>query len=391
MAVNFLVVPGAAACYYSRKTGLEACVKRIRIGMIGVGQIAKYHLSQYEEIDEVDIVAACDIDESELTSVCDRYTIEHRYTDFRKLLERDDLDAVDVCLHNNFHAPMTIAALEADKHVYCEKPIAGSYRDGKSMIDAARAAGKMLHIQLATLYENETKAALQLIDDGALGNLYHARSTGFRRRGRPYVDGYGSPTFVQKEISAGGALFDMGVYHIAQILYLLGNPPVVRVSGKIYQETAMDPVRKQKSGYNVEELGLGFVRFEDGVTMDLVEAWAIYLDGFEGSSVVGSNGGIRLKPFGYFSTVSDMNANTTIDLGYFEYRNHQLRENEDAYDTSQKHWIAALQGRVPLLDTAGIALSTMLIQESIYRSDSLGREVTCDEISEGSVSSAVTL
>ena len=364
---------------------------RIRIGMIGVGQIAKHHLSQYEEIEDVDIVAACDIDQSELDSVCDRYSIEHRYRNFRKLLERNDIDAVDVCLHNNFHAPVTIAALESGKHVYCEKPIAGSYYDGKSMVDAARSAGKKLHIQLANLYDSETKAAMRLIEEGALGRLYHARSTGFRRRGRPYVDGYGSPTFVQKEISAGGALFDMGVYHIAQMLYLLGNPEVVRVSGKIYQETAMDPVRRKKSGYNVEELGLGFVRFVDGVTMDLVEAWAIQLDGFEGSSVVGAVGGIRLNPFGFFSTISDMNANTTIDLDNFEYRNHQLKENEDAYDSSQKHWIAALQGRVELLDSAGIALSTMLIQESIYRSDALGREVTSEEISEGSVSSAVSL
>ncbi len=118
---------------------------------------------------------------------------------FRELLKRDDIDAVDVCLHNNFHAPITIAALRAGKHVYCEKPMAGAYADALAMAEAARETGKMLNIQLTTLFAKEARAAKRLIDDGQLGQLYHARSVGFRRRGRPFVDGYGSPSFVQKK------------------------------------------------------------------------------------------------------------------------------------------------------------------------------------------------
>jgi predicted dehydrogenase len=224
-----------------------------------------------------------------------------------------------------------------------------------------------------------------------LGSLYHARSTGFRRRGRPYVDGYGSATFVQKDVSAGGAMFDMGVYHIAQLVYLLGLPSVERISGKVYQETEMDPKRRDESGYNVEELGLGLVRFENGLTMDIIEAWAIHLDGFEGSSIVGSKGGIRLEPFGFYSTFCDMNMNSQLDLKYMEYRNHQLGNNEDAYDSSQKHWIAAQQGRVPLLPTAEVALTTMLIQEGIYLSDSLGREVDKEEVERASETKAIAI
>ncbi|WP_231571442.1 Gfo/Idh/MocA family protein [Gordoniibacillus kamchatkensis] len=229
-----------------------------RIGIIGVGQIGKHHLDEYAKLEGVQVVAAADVNEQELGRVADQYGIAHRYTDFRELLARDDIEAVDVCLHNNFHAPMTIAALRAGKHVYCEKPIAGSYADGKAMLECAEETGRMLHIQIATLYSKETKAAKALIDDGKLGKLYHARSTGFRRRGRPYVDGYGAPSFVRKEVSAGGALFDMGIYHISQIVYLLGLPQVERVSGKTYQETDMDEARRETSGYNVEELGLGW-------------------------------------------------------------------------------------------------------------------------------------
>jgi predicted dehydrogenase len=361
----------------------------VRIGMIGVGQIAKQHLENYSRMDAASVVAAADINEQELLRVADRYNIPSTYGDFRKLLERDDIDAVDVCLHNNLHAPVTIAALEAGKNVYCEKPMAGAYVDALAMYDTARKCGKKLSIQLHTLFTKETKVAKRLIDDGKLGKLYHARSTGFRRRGRPFVDGYGTASFVKKEIAAGGALYDMGVYHIARIMYLLGLPPVERISGKVYQETDMDARRREISGYNVEELGLGFVKCAGGLTVDIIEAWAVHLGGFEGSSIVGSQGGIRLDPFSFHTTLSDMEMNATFEIDSADLRWHRLDETQSAYDSAQQHWIAALQGRVELLPTAEAALATMLISEGIYLSDRLGCEVSAEEVKERSVSTAL--
>jgi predicted dehydrogenase len=365
--------------------------KRIHIGIIGVGQVGKYHLDDYQKIEDAEIVAIADIDEQEAARVSQVYGGPHVYADFRELLRRDDVEAVDVCLHNNLHMPVTVAALEAGKHVYCEKPMAGTYCDAQVMLQAAHEANRKLSIQLRTLFFKETKAAKTLIDEGLLGNLYYARSTGFRRRGRPYVDGYGSPPFVQKRHSGGGAMYDMGVYHIANMLYLLGNPEVLRISGKTYQQTQMDPDRKELSGYDVEELGLGFVRLDGGITLDIVEAWAIHLDRFEGSFVVGSEGGIRLEPFGLYRNIGDVEVDSTTNLDGFNWRLHALRENADAYDGPQHHWVAALQGRVELLPTAELALNTMLISEAIYLSDRLGREVTADEVKASSQSTAVKL
>ncbi|MFC0331211.1 Gfo/Idh/MocA family protein [Paenibacillus sepulcri] len=371
---------------------------KIRIGVIGVGIIGKQHLDNYSRIEGAQVVAVCDINEREARETAEKYGVPDVYTDYKELLARDDIDAVDVCLHNNFHAPLTIAALQAGKHVYCEKPIAGSYHDGKWMVDAARESGKMLHIQLGMLYKKETKAAKALIDDGQLGKLFHARSSGFRRRGRPFVDGFGTAHFTRKESAGGGALLDMGVYHIAQMLYLLGNPPLARVTGKLIQEMDMDPQRSAQSGFDVEELALGFVTFQGGVTLDIFEAWAVHLGGVEGSSIIGSRGGIRLpayhsaeqtSEFSYHTTVADMDLDSRIDLNRMDTRWHRMRENEDAYDSSQQHWIAALQGRVSLLPTAEIALSTMLISEGLYLSDALGREMTADEIAAGSKSLAI--
>ena len=365
--------------------------ERIRIGVIGVGLIGKSHLRKYAEIPGAEVVAVADIDEAEAQRVAAHHRIAHAYRDFRELLRRDDIAAVDVCLHNNFHAPVTVEALRAGKHVYCEKPIAGTYADGRAMRDAARTTGRMLHIQLAQLYTQETKLARQLIAADRLGRLFYARSTGHRRRGRPFVDGYGAKFFVNKNSAAGGALIDMGVYHISQLLYLLGNPVPERITGRTYQEMDMDAGRRAESGYNVEELGLGFVRLAGGITLEIAEAWAIHLNGFEGSYLVGAKGGIRLQPFSFHTTIDDVPFDLTTDLHDLDVRWHRLREDQDAYDGSQEHWVAALQGRVPLLPTAEIALQTMLISEGIYLSERLGREVTGEEAAAASHSTSVQL
>ena len=362
-----------------------------RIGIIGVGQIGKGHVRTYKEMPHVEIAAIADINEAEGQRVADENGVASVYTDFRELLARDDIEAVDVCLHNNFHRPATVAALEAGKHVFCEKPMAGAYIDAEKMLTTARECGRMLSIQNREYFINETKAAKSLIDGGHLGKLYHARSTGHRRRGRPFVDGYGSPFFVNKETASGGALYDMGVYHISTILYLLANPDVLRISGKTYQEMAMDAARRARSGYNVEELALGFVRMADNITLDIIEAWSIHMNAFEGSFVVGSEGGVRLDPFGYFQCAGDLDLDATANLNSFGSRLHNVREQGDIYDGTQQHWIAALQGRVELLPTAEIALNCMLISEGIYLSNQLGREVSAQEVREASVSTAAAI
>ena len=364
--------------------------KEIRIGIIGVGMIGKSHLNNYQKVPDARIVAVCDVDKEEAQKVAAQHKVPKVLSDFRKLLKMRELDAVDVCLHNNLHAPVTIEALEAGKHVYCEKPMAGSYCDSKAMYDAAKRTGNLLHIQLSTLYSKEHKTARRLISEGRLGKVYYARSFGFRRRGRPWVDGYGTPPFVQKSAAAGGALFDMGIYHMAQVLDLLGNPKVETVTGATYQEIPMYEDRAKSAGYSVEELGLGFVRLAGGISMDIEESWALHYEESESSKILGSKGGLKLQPFMFFTNAGDVEISATADLGGTDFRWHACQKDYNAYDGSQQHWIAALQGRVPLLDTAGVALNVSLISEGIYLSQQLRRELAAAEIVKLSKSTALT-
>jgi len=357
-------------------------MSKIKVGIIGCGVIARQnHAPRYKELSEkVEIVAACDIIEEKLVSFCHDFNIPKRYTKISDMLADPEIQAVDVCLHNNMHAPVTIEAMHLGKDVYCEKPMAGSYADAPGMIKAAKKYGRKLHVQLAQIYSASSFVAKRLIDSGDLGDIYHMRSTGFRRRGRPYVDGYGEKEFVSSKVAGGGALLDMGVYHISQLLYLTGNKTPVRIVGNKYQEIEMDAKRKELSGYDVEELITGMIDFGGNFTMDLIEAWAINLDDFEGSSIAGSKGGIRLKPFSYHYTKHDVLFNATFDEADLNFRSSTVHPHQMYLRSSQGHWAAALRGECELLPTAEIALNTQLIQDSLYLSHDLKRQVTTEEV-----------
>lgn len=372
-------------------------MKEIRVGIIGTGIIAHQHMQKYALIPGVKVIAACDIDPKKLRAFQEKYSIEFGYEDFRELLKRDDIDAVDVCLHNNLHAPVSIAVMAAGKHCYCEKPMAGAYVDALQMKRAAERYGVKLHIQLAMIYGGQALAAKKLIDAGRLGRVYHARSYGYRRRGRPYVDGYAEKEFDSSYHAGHGALFDMGVYHISQILYLMNLPRMKKVSGSIYQELSMPAARQAESGFDVEELGVGLVKFEDDITLDIIESWAIHAGEFPTSSIHGSQGGIQLmecppdnEKLKFFSEIENYPAETILDIQTQDYYLFRHDPKRRLYQESQAHWIGALRGECDLIDTPEIALQTMLISEGIFLSHKLGREIDAEEIPELSASLSIS-
>lgn len=364
-------------------------MSKIKVAVIGNGIIGEEHINNYKAINDCEIVAICDINEARLNYIGDKYDIKKRFTHIGKMLLEDNIDSVDICLHNNLHAPVTKAVLNSGRHAYCEKPMAGAYADALDMYETARRVGKKLHIQLALLYQDAAHAAKRLIDSGDLGKIYHIRSCGFRRRGRPFVDGYATKEFVNSHTASHGALFDMGVYRISQLLYLTGLPKLERVVGKVYQEIEVDEKRKIESGFDVEELGTGYAVYENNISLDVIESWAIHTSGVGRSMIAGDKGGLMFDPLSYHTLKDDMQVDMTVDLGALNYRNHTVHSENAMYDSSQIHWINALLGRCELIPTDKIALDTALLQEGIFLSSEMGRELTADEVKKYTKSTAI--
>ncbi len=361
--------------------------REVRIGIIGTGAIGNRHLKRYGSIDGAKVVAVADIREDAARKAAEEHGVEHVYTDYHELLERDDIEAVDVCLHNMLHRPVSCDAMCAGKHVYCEKPIAALYRDGRAMLDCSHQTGRMLHIQIGTMFGAAPRAAREVVDSGRCGEIYHGRAYVNLKHSRPFVDGKNSPAFVQKSNSGGGALIDWGIYVICQVLWQMGNPAPTRITGQTYDRVPMDAARRRESGYDVEELGCGFVHFDNGATMDILAAWALNLDEQASCCVAGDLGGILFAPFfnrdvppvHFFSAVQEPWTREPLDLDAARQRWAEAGD-ADAYDSPQNHWVRVLQGKVPLMPTAKVALNMILIAEGIYRAVELGREVRAEEI-----------
>ncbi len=200
-------------------------MREIRIAIIGTGLISHRHMKVWSQIPaQMSSPVATSMRQNFNHGASDTM-ISDLYTDYRKLLERDDIDAVDVCVHNNLHVPLSIAAMRAGMHCYCEKPMAGSYADAKLLYSAQEVYNRKLAVQISSIFNLQSRMARDMVANGELGHVYHARSIGHRRLGRPGVDMQNfSPDFYSAEIGGHGPIFDLGVYRISQMLFIMGIP-----------------------------------------------------------------------------------------------------------------------------------------------------------------------
>ncbi|MDO5310330.1 MAG: Gfo/Idh/MocA family oxidoreductase, partial [Clostridia bacterium] len=158
---------------------------KIKIGIIGVGNIAGTHIQAYLKNPNVELYAFCDINEAQLKKMGEEYGIERLYTDVNEMLALTEIDAVSVCTWNSAHAECAIAALNAGKHVLCEKPMAVNAAQAEEMKAAAEKNGKLLMIGFVRRYGNDCKILKEFIDTDYFGDIYYAKATYLRRNGNP--------------------------------------------------------------------------------------------------------------------------------------------------------------------------------------------------------------
>ena len=157
----------------------------VRVGIIGTGGISRAHQQTYEKVGGFEIVAVCDIIKSKANQAADDWGVprKHAFSSYNKMLEMDEIDAVSVCTYNQGHRRPTVAALNAGKHVLCEKPMAATLPDATAMVRAAKATGKILQIGLNPTFSPRLQFARKMVDAGLLGDIYYSESAGCRRRG----------------------------------------------------------------------------------------------------------------------------------------------------------------------------------------------------------------
>ncbi len=258
----------------------EQAEQPLRVGVVGLGFAGTTHTRSYQQVPGVEVVGLAGLEEERLAEMGEEYRIPHLYAQWEDLLARDDLDVVSVCTPNFLHAPIAIAALQGGRHVLCEKPLARNAAEAQAMVDAATAAGRVLHTAFNHRERGDVQTLKSFVDEGLLGRVYYAKAYWMRRNGIP---GLGS-WFTSKELAGGGPLIDLGVHALDQALYLMGEPEITSVSATTYAEfgprgRGMRTVGNKKmqtgNGYEVEDLATAYMRTADGATLLLEASWMV--------------------------------------------------------------------------------------------------------------------
>jgi predicted dehydrogenase len=243
--------------------------------MIGAGGIARgAHANGWLDTPDAKVVAVCDIDEDRAAQLAEKVGAKHVVTDFNELLALKDVDAVDICTPNRVHTPAVLAALQADKHVVCEKPLAVSTGEVLEMGQMAEARGLKLMTAQHMRWSPMGVACKQYLQNEGLGNVYHARVQALRRNLLPCA-----PGFIRKDLSGGGPCMDIGVHALDLAMHLMDFPTPVRVTGVSRSVLADGDTipgawgEWDRETFDVEDFAAGFVHFDTGATMSLEACW----------------------------------------------------------------------------------------------------------------------
>jgi len=349
----------------------------LKVGIIGVGGIAGTHIPGWLASEDAELVAGSDVSQEVLDTWGKKHGIQKLYRDPNDLFADPDIDIVDVCTPNNYHAPLSIAALNAGKHVICEKPLAPTPDQVKAMIAARDKSGKLLMCAQSSRFAGASLAMKAEVDKGVLGDVYHARCWMLRRSGVP-----GRPGFIMKQHSGGGPCIDIGVHVLDLTLWLMGNPKPIAVTGVARAELAHQPGAFSNMGrsggeisdaFDVEDFAAAFVRFENGATLVLETSWMLHhgQDSDRQIWLYGTKGGAHFPKceFYYSDNQQKQHYNYTLQNTADRMKGHALECVEFAR--------AVAQGK-PSPVPAEQSLQVMAILDGIYRSQESGHELKLD-------------
>lgn len=283
------------------------------IAVVGCGRIAQNaHFPAFAQMDEVRVKYACDLIVSKAEAMKEKYPdkVENVITDYMVALADPEVDAVFVLTPNFAHYTVTMDALKAGKHVFCEKPITVNYKLSLEMAKEAEKQGKMLNIGVCNRYHKSVEKLEEMCREGKFGNLYHVYCSFRSFRSIP---GLGGP-FTDKKQSGGGVLIDWGVHFFDLILYILGNAKVKNLTCDAYSEMAKDMKAYKYHGMwaedtadtehgvnDVDDFITGYVR-TDKASISFNGAWAQNIEKEEMFiDFLGDKGGARLNYGGFFS------------------------------------------------------------------------------------------
>ncbi|GMU94761.1 MULTISPECIES: Gfo/Idh/MocA family oxidoreductase [Ignavibacterium] len=329
---------------------------KIKIGVIGLGSIAQLvHLPNLTKLDNAEVVAVSEIKKNRLNTIADKFGINHRFSDYREMLENADLDAVIISTPTNTHKDIAIDCLNADKDVLVEKPLARTFAEAKAVVDTARKNKKKLMVGMNLRYRPDTMLLRSIVSSGEIGEPFYAKCGWVRRQSSE------EKWFTKKEEAGGGVIIDLGIHLLDLALWLMNYPEINSVSCKTYQLNTK----------NVEDTAISFIKFKNNSLINLEVSWSMPTDKDHFFlSVFGTKGSFTLSPLHVYKRIND----EILDLTPAQVDNATMLFKK-SYMNELRSFVGAVKGLNPVLSPGDEALERMKIIEAMYLSAQKDQEV----------------
>jgi predicted dehydrogenase len=331
-------------------------MERVRVAIIGLGGVAQIvHLPNLSKIKNVEIKAVAEIKKSRLNAVADKFDIKERYTDFRELLEKSDIEAVIVATPTSSHKEIVIASLNAKKNVLVEKPIARTFAEANAMVQAAKKNKCKLMVGMNLRFRPDTMLLKTFINSGEIGDPFYARATWVRRQSSD------EKWFMKKEESGGGVIFDLGISLLDLALWLMGYPAVKSLQTQTYCQNTK----------KLEDTAISYIRCDKSKLINIETSWTLPVnqDLFR-ISVFGSKGSVTTSPLHIYKRVD----NQFVDLMPTMTQNSATLF-QNSYRNELKSFIGAIQGLNPLFSSGERAVERLKVIDAMYRSAKKNQEI----------------
>ncbi|OCT12090.1 oxidoreductase [Paenibacillus pectinilyticus] len=359
-------------------------MQKINVAIIGCGGIATgKHLPSLSKIEHVAIIGFFDIFRTSAQQAADKFGAPGAkvYDDYRQLLADPAIDVVHICTPNDTHAEISIAALEAGKHVMCEKPMAKTAADARRMVEVAKRTGKKLTIGYNNRFRADSQHLKRLVEDGELGEIYMAKAHAVRRRGVPTWG-----VFLDEEKQGGGPLIDIGTHALDLTLWLMNNyePKVVlgtayhKLSRKKNAANSWGPWDPEK--FKVEDSAFAMIVMKNGATILVEASWALNtLDTKEAKSTLcGTEGGADMQDG--LRINGEKHSRLYVNQMQFEAKGADFYEGkkESMQDKEIRMWIDSVRNDTEPVVTPEQSCVVSEILEAIYESNRTGKAVYFD-------------
>ena len=359
--------------------------KKLRIGFIGTGKIARTHMRQYKKFPDVEIVAMADLIPGKCREFCEIMEVDpepiHFYTDHREMLAKEKLDAVSICTYNATHAECAIDALRAGLHVLLEKPFTVTLDEAVEVMKAEKESGKILTIGFQPRMDPNMQQIKKIVESGELGEIYYIQTGGGRRRGIP------NSTFIEKKTGGVGALGDIGCYSLDMVLNAIGYPKPLTVTGytsdffgtnpKYARPDLLHTAEENAARFSVDDFAAAFIRLEGGVILDFRISWAMHLDTPGDTVILGKKGALRIPstdcwngtvggPMTLYTDMGGLQTETVLPIVPFD---------GDRVELKVRSFLDAIKEGKPAPVPTSQILYNQAIIDGIVKSAAVGHEI----------------